>query len=552
MFVGMSRYLKTAWIAIIVICIALTGCSKEQSGASEEVSGGTEVVKQTPGSDKNGDKYDPPIELSTVMFNFNYPKFDEGDDLNNNRWSRHIEEQFGIKINTWWDVPSGQYQQKTNLMIASGKIPDFFAVTPTQFRQLYEADLIEDLTDVYRDYVTDKTKAVIEGAGPEVMASATLDGRLMAIPWSGLVKEQVPVIWIRKDWMEKLELSPPTTLDDVLAISEAFTTKDPDGNNKDDTFGLGMYKELGYLFTGFINAHHAYKGIWIEKDGKLAYSSIQPEMKTALEQMQKLYQAGQIDPEYGVKTNEKFREMIGENKIGMYFGGLGDPNGFLYKVTPDIEWLPFAVPSIDNEPAKLQHGLNIFNYYWVVKKGTQHPEALFKLTDMWLYYFYETMSQEEYEEYVAVDRLGYWMSAPMKIYRPIRADDTTAIIKVLNGELGVDQLAMRPKGTYEKIVKFMEGDMSQWSHRWQFGPDSSGAIAIQYDENNQYKPDQFITTPTPAMVKKKPTLEKLEDEMIHKIMQGASLDEFDAFVEKWKKLGGDEITEEVNEWYKGQ
>ncbi|MGG3280993.1 hypothetical protein [Paenibacillus solani] len=39
-------------------------------------------------------------------------------------------------------------------------------------------------------------------------------------------------------------------------------------------------------------------------------------------------------------------------------------------------------------------------------------------------------------------------------------------------------------------------------------------------------------------------------ETFTKIIRGAaSVDEFDQFVLNWKNLGGDQITQEVNEWY---
>ena len=43
------------------------------------------------------------------------------------------------------------------------------------------------------------------------------------------------------------------------------------------------------------------------------------------------------------------------------------------------------------------------------------------------------------------------------------------------------------------------------------------------------------------------TLQKLEDEYIMKIIFGEYVvDDFDKFVSEWKRLGGDEITAEVN------
>ena len=50
------------------------------------------------------------------------------------------------------------------------------------------------------------------------------------------------------------------------------------------------------------------------------------------------------------------------------------------------------------------------------------------------------------------------------------------------------------------------------------------------------------------MATKKATLDKLELETFTKIIYGESpVDEFDKFVDNWKKLGGDQISTEVGE-----
>ncbi|MNR63926.1 hypothetical protein D3C85_1863950 [compost metagenome] len=52
------------------------------------------------------------------------------------------------------------------------------------------------------------------------------------------------------------------------------------------------------------------------------------------------------------------------------------------------------------------------------------------------------------------------------------------------------------------------------------------------------------------MVERKSTLEKLQNEVFVKIILGDSIETFDKFVDDWKKLGGEQITTEVNDWYK--
>ena len=72
----------------------------------------------------------------------------------------------------------------------------------------------------------------------------------------------------------------------------------------------------------------------------------------------------------------------------------------------------------------------------------------------------------------------------------------------------------------------------------------------QYIENDHLQMPNFYGAPTPAMTSKTATLNKMRDETLTKIVVGQlPLDEFDSFVESWFALGGQQITDEVNDWY---
>jgi multiple sugar transport system substrate-binding protein len=62
----------------------------------------------------------------------------------------------------------------------------------------------------------------------------TSDGKYHAVPWS----TQAMVTLIRKDWREKLGKPVPKTWDELVDLAKAFTTQDPDGNGKADTYGM--------------------------------------------------------------------------------------------------------------------------------------------------------------------------------------------------------------------------------------------------------------------------------------------------------------------------
>jgi len=62
--------------------------------------------------------------------------------------------------------------------------------------------------------------------------------------------------------------------------------------------------------------------------------------------------------------------------------------------------------------------------------------------------------------------------------------------------------------------------------------------------------DEYVGPPTPTQTEKGAFLDKLEDEAYIQIITGQrAVGEHDRFVEEWKANGGDQLTQEVNEWY---
>ena len=135
-------------------------------------------------------------------------------------------------------------------------------------------------------------------------------------------------MWIRQDWLDNLGLEVPRTWDEMAAVAEAFVTQDPDGNGEADTIGIlgpgnsdhmnaigGNQFGLDPLFSSF----QSYPQYWLQdEDGTVKYGSIQPETKTALEKIQKLYKDKLIDPEMLVRNDSK--EPLLAGKVGIFFG----------------------------------------------------------------------------------------------------------------------------------------------------------------------------------------------------------------------------------------
>jgi putative aldouronate transport system substrate-binding protein len=511
-------------------------------------------------------KYDPPIEVTTVrnlseVVENNVLGVLEGETFEDNRWTRVYEDLLGIKIKNEWVVKgnpdSDQYVQKMNVTLASGELPDFMSVNAIQLKQLAESDLIEDMTALYEQYASPLTKDILsqEGTGP--FDAATFDGKLMAIPQVEPSIERSMFLWIRTDWLEKLSLQPPKTMADVLAISKAFSENDPDGNGKKDTFGLGMTKGLwggSNGLEGFMAGYQAYPNIWVEgADGKLVFGSIQPEVKKALQELQNMMKAGQIDKEFGIKDGGKVAEDITAGKIGMEYGEQWNsiwPLQLNKNNDPNAQWQAFPIVSESGDLPKVPQKFSTTKFF-VVRKGAENPEAVIKLFNAHLEKNWgETAEFDVY--YAPKEAESVWQLSPVQpappkknvtAYREIDAARQAGDMSTLQGEA---------KTIQEKIDLFNSGSeegFAVWGWERIYGPQGSMGITDQYDKNNQFLIDKFVGAPTPTMVERKSTLEKLQNEVFVKIILGEPIESFDKFVADWKKLGGDQMTVEVNEWY---
>ena len=283
-------------------------------------------------------------------------QWENGDDETNNPWTRAALDEFNIDLEDAWAADGSQYAEKINLSIASQTLPDVFWVNANQFQQVTKLGLVADLTEVYENYASDTLKGIME-SDTETFDSGKVDGKLMGISTQHFgVISQMNCVWIRDDWMQKLGLEAPQTMDDLFEICRQFVENDPDGNGVDDTYGLAVDKSLDGLYT-LMNAYHAYPGIWLNKeDGKIEYGSVQPEVKTALEAFQKLYDDGILSKEFAVADNAKMTEDLVSGKVGV------DICGSSFGYAPGIDIIknngedaifkPYALPSADDQEVK--------------------------------------------------------------------------------------------------------------------------------------------------------------------------------------------------------
>lgn len=548
------KYVLT--IMTVLALLVTSACGKPNEGGSKQsnLQGNNEQNEAKVESKEDGPltKIEPTITVRSYLASTGKDYLKGNDTLEDNVWTRALEEELGIKLTYDWIVESANLQDKINMTLVGGDLPDIFFVNQNQFKQLVEADAIEDLTEVYDKYASDLIKEFYTD-GADGLKSTRINGKLYGLTGYSGSQDGIPMLWIRTDWLKAVNMDPPETMDELIAIARAFKEQDPDGNGKDDTYGIALNKDLDSGWTinlaGFVNAYGAYPGVWHkDESGQLIYGSIQPEVKTALAQLQELYKEGIIDPEFGTKDVNQAAESLMAGKGGIFFGPMASPFAIsgMVKDGSDADWMAYPLPTATGEPALTNQKIQIGSIF-VVRKGFEHPEALVKMLNIIVEKLYGESSLMEASKFMGESGQLFHL-LPVKLLKPNKNQDLyQEVVKALETN-DPSHLSPEGKDNYNGILKYREGDNSAWWYERIFGPESSQSVIEHYVLHDLLITDEFVYPPTHTMGTKNATLGKMFLETFTKIIYGASsIDEFDTFVENWKKLGGDEITAEVNE-----
>jgi putative aldouronate transport system substrate-binding protein len=557
-------------IAFSLVASLLAACyrNNHESIASETTAAGNSSYPDNSGEADISPlgKYNPDIDISFVRgidedFAKNVLPKTPGETIEDNRWLKLYKDELGINVKYAWTVRGNEtsdiFTQKMNVTLASGDLPDVTIVNPIQLRQLVDSDMVEDMTRYFNDFASPLAKEVFMQEGTAALESVSINGKIMAIPEPFSFVEEAQFIWIRNDWLRKLNLQPPKTMDDLLRIAEAFTTQDPDGNGRDDTYGLPVTKDLysGCMgLEGFFAGYHAYPNMWVKNgSGKLVWGSTLPETKAALKKLADMYKGGLLDKEFGVKDGGKVAETITAGKAGIEFGAQWNPMYPLisnYNNDKNADWTGYPLVSSDSQKAMVPLKCNQTRIF-AVRKGYAHPEALVKLMNMHLEKNWgKSADFNKYYMPAENSGVGVWKFSPVVPSPPSKNLDAFLAIDEARKNKNMNKLQGEPRTIQANLDAYFKGDKTKWGWEKIYGIKGVLGILKQYKENNQLLTEQFVGAATETMVEKKAAMDMMEKEVFIKIIMGeVQLGEFDKFVSDWYKIGGGQISAEVNEWY---
>jgi putative aldouronate transport system substrate-binding protein len=269
-------------------------------------------------------------------------------------------------------APSQGFKDKKQLVIASGDYPEVFLsgdFTSDEQLKYGKQGMLVPLNELIDTYAPNIKQALTDL--PYLKQGITApDGNIYSIPQ---VNECYHCffgkkIWINQKWLDQLGLKMPTTTDEFEAVLLAFKEKDPNGNGKKDEIPLSgavgaWHSEVtGFLMNAFVyNNELDYLRI---QDGKVQTSANQPEWKSGLAYMNRLYKQGLIDPQSFTQNLEGLAQLgnnTGDAILGAYSVG---HLGMVVNTSGDRHKDYTAVP-----PLKGPDGTQLAAYYKSVGNG---------------------------------------------------------------------------------------------------------------------------------------------------------------------------------------
>lgn len=183
---------------------------------------------------------------------------------------------------------------------------------------------------------------------------------------------------IRADWMDKLSLEIPETLDEFKDVLYALTTEDPDGNGEDDTYGTNVNDFIKFMMG---NSTEMF-GPHLDENGEICYCS--KHMEAYYELLKWMYDNNIIDHDYLTDTNgEKADADFVSGRMAIL--GTSDVKAEnlireLYKNDPEARVVTMPMPSNEfgSFNGHVQGG--IYNTGFINRNCT-HPEDVIKYID---------------------------------------------------------------------------------------------------------------------------------------------------------------------------
>ena len=556
----MQKKIAAGLAVLLVAGTILGGCGESGAAGNDSVSdaAGNEAAALTEAKTTPYGRYPETITYTLAkMTGVNNSNLPEGETYEDNAYTRLIREIINVQNEDVYENYGDTYNVGISTMIATGNIADIMVVDQKTMNAMQKNDQLADLTEVYANCASDRIKDIYASYGEEILQGCTFDGKLMAFPETN-ISDGPNLLWVRKDWMEKLGLSVPETIDDVKHIALTFAEENP-ANQEMGNIGLAVSTTL-YGGTGISSEYGmnlifasfgAYPGRWLtDAEGMPVYGSVQPNVKDALGMLADWYQEGVLDRDFLIRTQDDIADLIAQGRCGIFFAPWWAPNNPLWRcheTDPEADWQPFLIRTGKDGSVRYCNEKLTGNYV-VVRKGYEYPEIVPKILSVmfdYMRYSYDDPRGEFQQYYTGnIDPTARPLAINLD-YNQALTICYENLQAALNGEKSEDELEILER-SFEKVCRaYLENPKTASAEEWSAYLSRIKACSLLSDEKIQ-RVNTIYPTRTKTTEAYRYTLKELESETFLKIIRGESeLSSFDDFVKEWQEEGGDEIIQEM-------
>ena len=576
-----KRFNKITSVLLAIAMVgSLTACTSkvdktDNSGATTPTVAATESPEATTAPELNLYGYDEPVSLKIGLSYASDFKWIGGDTSTDNVWMDLYKEN-NIVPEILYEVDDSQKDTKLANAITSGNYPDLLAPGSANFVNYASTGVIADLTDAYNTYASDELKVYLNTDGGSALQSGYVDGKLYGIPKMTNGYDSAYIMLIRQDWLEKLGLAMPTTMEELGKVAYEFSHNDPDGNGANDTYGLALngvdvFSYVGGI-QGFFEGYGAYPGFsnnsftFIDNNGSVVWGGTLAEpMKAGLTQLKAMYEDGSIPKDFTTMDANQMFEEFGAGRAGIMFApmwGAMSPSFNAIKADPKAHFTAAQIPDgMGAGSSKAYFNASVDNYFCVSSKCA-NPEVVIKLMNLSVSKLCYPKSTEEFVKYYGDSTThSGWKTSLTGTLMPLKNLDNYQ--KESSALVSGDTSALNPeqKGDYEKMKYYLDmeasGKVDPEDLTFQAGlglytvfgdPNGGYAALMQIIDGNEITKSAYNTAMTSTMNEKFPTLNKMAAETIIKIITGDDVSSYDKFLESWNALGGIDVTAEAQAW----
>ncbi|MFE5323455.1 extracellular solute-binding protein [Paenibacillus sp. NPDC056579] len=282
-----------AFVLTAVLAVLLGGCTREQ----------------LPGGANAADETAKPIGIMIPLHQNQAPPAE---------MMTAVERAAQAKLEVDW-IPNDNYKDKLINALQTNSLKQVTYVNQTDYgivKNALRSDMFWEIGPYLEFYPN------LKKLNKEILKETAVQEKLYGLYTERPLSRQGVIL--RKDWLDRLKLKEPTTVDELYEVLRQFTYNDPNGNGAQDTIGLADRGDLTYGAFKTLSSYFGTPNNWGVRDGKLVPDFMTAEYVDTMNYMKKLVSEGSMNKDFAVTSKQIQRYMLISGKAGGFIGSMED------------------------------------------------------------------------------------------------------------------------------------------------------------------------------------------------------------------------------------